>query len=196
MSKGSSTRERIIRQVSPLFNERGYAGAALSDVLEVTGLKKGGIYNHFESKNELALTAFDYTFSLASKHVSQALKGKKEPSERLLALLEAYRTLLKEPALQGGCPILNTATESDDTHPALRARARAAMDQWRALFRETIQQGISCGAIQAVDPDEVASIMISTIEGGVMLTKLYGDQVYLERAINHLKRYVETDLTV
>lgn len=99
MSKGERTRARIIRQAGPLFNERGYAGAAMSDILEATGLRKGGIYNHFGSKDELALAAFDYTFELASQHVARALEGKKEPVERLSALLEAYRTLHDEPAL-------------------------------------------------------------------------------------------------
>ncbi len=194
MSKGERTRERIIRQTGPLFNERGYAGAALSDILEATGLRKGGIYNHFASKDELALAAFDHTFELASRHVVRALEGKEVPVERLSALLEAYRTLLEEPALRGGCPILNTAVESDDTHPALRERARAAMDRWRALFRNTIERGIACGTVRAVDADEVASVMISTIEGAVMMSKLYSDRVHLERAINHLQRYVEEDL--
>lgn len=194
MSKGERTRERIIRQTGPLFNERGYAGAALSDILEATGLRKGGIYNHFASKDELALAAFDHTFELASRHVTRALEGKKEPIERLVTLLEAYRTLLEEPALRGGCPILNTAVESDDTHPALRERARTAMDRWRSLFRKTIQQGVSSGMMRAVEADEVASVMISTIEGAVMMSKLYGDRVHLERAIDYLRRYVETDL--
>lgn len=194
MSKGERTRERIIRQTGPLFNERGYAGAALSDILEATGLRKGGIYNHFASKDELALAAFDHTFELASRYVVRALEGKEVPVERLSALLEAYRTLLEEPALRGGCPILNTAVESDDTHPALRERARAAMDSWRALFRNTIERGIARGTVRAVDADEVASVMISTIEGAVMMSKLYSDRVHLERAINHLQRYVEEDL--
>ena len=97
--------------------------------------------------------------------------------------------------MQGGCPILNTAIESDDTHPALRERARAAMDRWRALFRKTIERGISRGTVRAVDADEVASVMIATIEGAVMMSKLYGDKAHLERAINHLQEYVEEKLS-
>lgn len=69
------------------------------------------------------------------------------------------------------------------------------MDRWRALFRKTIERGISSGVMQAVDADEVASVMISSIEGAVMMSKLYGDKVHLERAINHLQEYVEEKLS-
>ena len=54
MSKGQLTRQRIIAQAAPLFNQRGYEGCSINDVMAATGLEKGGIYRHFESKEELA----------------------------------------------------------------------------------------------------------------------------------------------
>ena len=56
MRKGEQTRQQIIRKAAPIFNQRGYSGAALSDLMRATGLKKGGIYRHFESKQELVRT--------------------------------------------------------------------------------------------------------------------------------------------
>lgn len=63
MRKGQVTKEQIIRQSAGLFNTKGYAGTSLSEIIERTNVRKGGIYNHFESKEEIALSAFDYMFA-------------------------------------------------------------------------------------------------------------------------------------
>ncbi len=65
MRKGEQTRQEIIRKSAPIFNQRGYDGAALSDLMRATGLEKGGIYRHFESKQQLAAAAFDYAWKTA-----------------------------------------------------------------------------------------------------------------------------------
>ena len=65
MRKGELTRQEIIREAAPIFNQKGYDGAALSDLMRATGLEKGGIYRHFESKQELAGDAFDHAWKIA-----------------------------------------------------------------------------------------------------------------------------------
>jgi TetR/AcrR family transcriptional repressor of nem operon len=65
MTKGEQTRRRIVEAAAPIFNIRGYEGASLSELMAATGLKKGGIYRHFSSKEELAAEAFDYTWAAA-----------------------------------------------------------------------------------------------------------------------------------
>ena len=65
MTKGEQTRRKIVEAAAPIFNKRGYEGSSLSDLMEATGLKKGGIYRHFSSKEELAAEAFDYTWEAA-----------------------------------------------------------------------------------------------------------------------------------
>ena len=62
MRKGEHTRQEIIRKAAPVFNQRGYDGAALSDLMKATRLAKGGIYRHFDSKEQLAAEAFDYAW--------------------------------------------------------------------------------------------------------------------------------------
>src|SRR5260221_10303143 len=64
MRKGEQTRREIIRKAAPIFNQRGFDGAALSDLMRATGLEKGGIYRHFDSKQQLAGEAFDYAWQL------------------------------------------------------------------------------------------------------------------------------------
>ena len=65
MTKGEQTRRKIVEAAAPIFNKHGYDGSSLHDLMEATGLKKGGIYRHFASKEELAAEAFDYTWEAA-----------------------------------------------------------------------------------------------------------------------------------
>ena len=124
MSKGEQTREMIVARAAPLFNRQGYAGASMADIMRATGLEKGGIYNHFAGKNDLALQAFDYSIGLVRQRFAAALEGKRHAAERLLAVVGVLRDMIEDPPVSGGCPLLNTAVEADDAHPALRARSR------------------------------------------------------------------------
>ena len=192
MSKGEQTKVKILQQAAELFNQKGYAGSSMSDIMRVTGLQKGGIYNHFHSKDELALQAFDYAIACIQEHYRIALKGKRHAIERLQAIVNAFRTYAVNPPIQGGCPILNTAIESDDTHPALRHRAQQAMDSLRHMICRIIEIGIKKEEIHPdINADEMATIMIATVEGAVMMSKLYGDSIHLERALDYLSQYLE-----
>jgi AcrR family transcriptional regulator len=195
MSKAEQTRENIIKQAAELFNQKGYSGSSISDIMRATGLQKGGIYNHFKSKDDLALEAFDYAYRLVSQRVWEAVRKENSAIKRLQALVSVYLDYLENPPIAGGCPILNTAVESDDAHPALRDRVRDAVNNWHSLICRIIQKGIAKGEIQpSVEPDVVATIVISTIEGAIMMSKLYRDPIYLERAINHLQDYIKSCL--
>src|SRR5436305_10867326 len=77
MGKGEQTRAMILARVAPLFNQQGYFGSSLSDIMQQTGLEKGGIYNHFKSKEQLALQAFDYSYALLDQRIRTVLAGKK-----------------------------------------------------------------------------------------------------------------------
>lgn len=199
MSKGETTKAMIIEKSAALFNQQGYAGASMSDIMRVTGLQKGGIYNHFHSKDDLALQAFDYAISQIQRRYRLAWTSKSHAVERILAIVDEFQIYVdnpEHPIIKGGCPLLNTAIESDDAHPALKERAIKAMNAWRQLFRHLIIKGITKGEIQAdTNADEIASIIISTLEGSVMMSKLYGDSIHVERAIGHLHDFLNLKLT-
>ncbi len=195
MSKGEETKERILQQAAELFNQQGYAGSSISDIMRVTGLQKGGIYNHFKSKDELALQAFDYAIAQIKLLYRNAWRSKRHAIERLQAIIGVFHKHIDNSPIKGGCPLLNTAIESDDAHPALRDRAQQAMNSWRELICLIIEKGIERGEIRpTVDADEVASIIIAILEGAVMMSKLYGNSIHMDRAINHLNNYLESQL--
>ncbi|MDZ7964321.1 MAG: TetR/AcrR family transcriptional regulator [Nostoc sp. DedSLP03] len=195
MSKGEETKIRILEQAAELFNQQGYAGSSMSDIMRVTGLQKGGIYNHFQSKDDLALQAFDFAIARIKQHTRFALRSKHHAVERLQAIIEVFSSFAENPPIKGGCPLLNTAVESDDAHPALRQRAQQAMNSWLHLICRIIEKGIKKGEIRPeVSADEIATIIIATLEGGIMISKLYGDSIHIHRVINHLNQYLKTSL--
>ncbi|HLG75750.1 MAG TPA: TetR/AcrR family transcriptional regulator [Ktedonobacteraceae bacterium] len=195
MNKGQKTREMILERSAPLFNQQGYFGSPLSAIMKVTGLEKGGIYNHFQSKEQLALDAFDYAVAKVRQRMQALLAGKRHAVERLYAICTFFEELVESPPVAGGCPLLNTAIEADDAYPLLRDRARAAMDEWRGTIRRIVTKGIERHEIRPeADAETVASVMISVLEGAVMLSKLYSDTVHIHRAVSHLRRYIETEL--
>ena len=192
MSKGEQTREAILQRAAPVFNQLGYSGASMSDIMRATGLEKGGIYNLFGSKEELALAAFDYAFGLVNERLRHALASKRNAIDRLCVMVETIGSQADNPPVSGGCPILNTAIDADDAHPALRDKARQAMDEWFDFIRRVGRRGSERGEVRPdVDPDDVATFLISTLEGSIMLSKLYGDPVHMRRAVAHLTDYLE-----
>ena len=195
MSKAESTRAHIIEQAANLFNQKGYAGSSMSDIMQATGLKKGGIYNHFGSKDELALAAFDYAATTMGARYIKAIREKASEGAiaQLHAVLDMFRQNMKDAVIEGGCPLLNTAIESDDNHPALRERTQQAMGRWHQSIQQVVRKGIKRGELPAdVDPGAVATVIISTLEGSLMMTKLYNDPQYIGHSLSHLQSYVDS----
>ena len=193
MSKAQTTKEHIIQQAAVVFNQQGYAGTSMSDIMQVTGLKKGGIYNHFHSKDELALAAFDFAVGLMVQRYKTAMRGKRHSISRLKAIIDTFCSMVDAPIVKGGCPLMNTALESDDTHPGLCDRTRKAMDTWRNMIRKIISLGIKHREIApSLDIDMATTILISTLEGGLMMSQLYDDKNHLIWVQQHLHVYLGT----
>src|SRR2546423_2723801 len=126
LRKGEVTRRLILERAAPVFNQRGYAGASMSELVEATGIEKGGIYNHFGSKEDLAAEAFDYSISLIVDGYAAVQEGK-VGLERLEAIIEIFGNWSGHPLVAGGGPLMKTALQARDTNPAPAARARAAL---------------------------------------------------------------------
>jgi AcrR family transcriptional regulator len=187
--KGERTRLNIIKKAAPVFNQFGYSGTSLTDLMAKTGLEKGGIYRHFQSKQELAVAAFDYAWSESKRIRLEALSSFASPLEKLHGMVNAFAD--KPSTTPGGCPLLNTAVDSDDGNPELRAHARAALREWLDLVEQTLRDGIACGEIvKSISPPAVASVLVATLEGSVMMSRLKADRCALEFARQHLNTFL------
>lgn len=197
MRKGQATKEKIIRQSAGLFNTKGYAGTSLSEIIERANIRKGGIYNHFESKDEIAISAFDYMFAQLKSVLAEAMSERSEPAEKILAICDVYIKLVEEDTWEGGCPILNTAVENDDGHPLLKQRAQSAMDELMTSLGKIIKDGKQRKQFRSeIDVEAASSVIIALIEGGVMLSKLFNDSKYIRHCTNQVKAYIHGELAV
>jgi AcrR family transcriptional regulator len=192
--KGTATKQRIVEAAAPVFNQRGYWGASMADLMAATGLEKGGIYNHFGSKEALALEAFEHNTAVVAGRIRAALDGRAEAVDRLRAVVDTFRTFVERPPLAGGCPLLNTATESDDTHPALRERAREKMTELLdGTVTRIVRRGIERGELRAdLDARQTATVVVAALEGAIMLSRLYDSPGPMRRTAAFLAEWVET----
>jgi len=190
MTKGEQTRKKIVEAAAPIFNQRGYEGSSLNDLMEATGLKKGGIYRHFSSKEELAAEAFDYTWDAAWKarllHVDEKASGV-EKLKQLIANFVEHRS-----PVAGGCPILNTAIDADDGNLILRARVAKALRSWLTRLQTIVDQAQARGETQpGVDPKAVATLIVASLEGALMMSRIQRSDEALQRVQAHLNRYLD-----
>jgi AcrR family transcriptional regulator len=191
--KGERTRQRIVEMAAPVFNRQGYVGASLRDIINATGLEKGGIYNHFGSKEQLALEAYDYALSQVTEGLARSQDGATDAIDRLQRMIRSFAKFARKPAISGGCPIMNIAIEADDTHPVLRDRARASMTLWHRLIGRIVKDGTAAGQlVPGIDPYALASLITGSLEGGVMLSGLYDDPAHIDRIVEHLSAHVDT----
>jgi AcrR family transcriptional regulator len=192
-SKGERTRRRIVELAAPVFNRQGYVGASLRDLVDATGLEKGGIYNHFGSKEQLALEAYDFAMSRVTDALARSQHGATTAVDRLVRMIRAFSVSVRRPVIEGGCPILNAAVDADDTHPELRDRARDTMTLWHRLVGRIVKDGKTEGTLRTdVDPYALASLLTAALEGGQMLARLYDEPAHMDRVVEHLIAHVDT----
>jgi AcrR family transcriptional regulator len=190
--KGDRTRANIVATAAPIFNVKGYAGASIADVLAATGLEKGGLYRHFESKDALAAASFDYAVRLLEERRTSAEIGCETALDRLHAYVDVVAASIADPPLRGGCPILNTAIEADDAHPGLRDRAARAMRDWQSRLVQTVADGVRRGELRPdIDAGAIGSIITSALEGAIMVTALLREPVHMQRIARHLHDVID-----
>jgi AcrR family transcriptional regulator len=180
-TKGEQTRQAIIEKAAPLFNKRGFEGCSLADIMQATGLEKGGVYRHFSSKEELATEVFRYAMQTAIDARSIADRPELDALSKLRLMVERFVTVPSP--LPGGCPLLNAAVDTDDGNPILRKLVQEELARWKTRIRRVVQQGIADGQIsRTADPQRIANLVISTLEGALMITRLEGNRNALHDA--------------
>lgn len=192
MSKAEQTRAFIIEKTAPIFNTKGYEGTSMSDIATATGLTKGSIYGNFSNKDEVALEVFDYNLSKIDNIIRSEMSKYETARDKLMVYVNVYDDFMKHPFPIGGCPVLNTATESDDTHPALKKKANQALHNWKNKIMGLIEAGMSAKEFKkTTDAEAKALTIIATIEGAVMITKLTGRLNYRNAIMLSVKEIIE-----
>jgi len=189
MNKGERTKNYIIEQSSSLFNMHGYKTTSISDIMNATGLKKGGIYNHFENKESLAEASFLHSMNTLKEQYIHAVSEKSSSYEQFDEFITVFSTLLHDQYIQGGCPLMNAAIEADDSMIEFEDTIKEGFNGLIQLIANIIEHGQARNEIKKdIIPEEMAVFILSSLEGSLALSRLNRDKKYLEMIIFQLKK--------
>mgnify|MGYP001825472986 FL=1 len=196
-TRSERTRQLIIESAAPIFNKKGYAGTSMSDLTTATGLTKGSIYGNFKDKDDVAVHAFQHNIDLIFDFFSKERKAAGSTLDKLLAYPRGFRKVYRMILSYGGCPILNTAVEADDTHAVLRKMAMDVLAKWKKSIVTLIEKGKSEGVIDAAtQAQNMAEILIAIMEGGSVLSKVTGEESYMLNAIDTAEKMIDDMRTI
>lgn len=163
------------------------------ELMKATGLEKGGIYRHFDSKEQLAAEAFEYAWQAAIDTRRRDLDSISNSVEWLKQFVDNF--INRRPLVPGGCPLLNMAIDADNGNRALRQLALEALRRWQRDFTEVITRGIARKEIEsAVNGSEVADMIISSLEGALMISRLERNKRALFGIQSCLNSYLDSRL--
>ena len=83
-------RQEILRTAARLFQQQGYDGTSMNDVAAALKLSKGGLYHHFQSKDEILFNLMNHAMDITEEQVIAPVKSIANPEDRLRALIRRH----------------------------------------------------------------------------------------------------------
>lgn len=192
MSEGNekSTRDRLVDAARELFWARGYEATSVSDILERAGVNSGSLYHFFDGKQDLLLAVVDrYREFIWPNVFSAAFEDIEDPIERIFDVLAQYREALASNGCTRGCPIGNLALEVSDTQPAARVKLAETFEEWRQWVAACLKE--AGGRLPpGTDRDALATLVLTTMEGGVMQARVHRDIRLYDQSVAQLRAYL------
>jgi TetR/AcrR family transcriptional repressor of nem operon len=186
------TRLRIVLAAMDLFWEKGYQSTSIADLLKRAGVHSGSLYHFFPGKQDVLLAVLDlYHSGINDMLLAPVWKDVADPLERVFALLAKYRDLIVQTDCTYGCPIGSLALELHEPDPTVRSRLAANFTAWvDAIERCLVDAGPRLQ--RHVDRRALASFVLTTMEGGVMLARTYRDVTQFDMAVGQLRTYFDS----
>jgi len=184
----------IIEQSAPIFNKKGIAATAMSDIMDATNLSKGSLYVHFDNKDVLAEKVVDYNMEQLVQKTAVFMNRFDNPKDKLFAFIDLYRNPLLPP-VEGGCPMLNFGMEADDQNEVVREKVAAQVNRSQQMLTDVLAQGIRQGIFKTDwNYKEFATLMFAMIEGGVMIGRTTRKHDKMAVICRNLKKMIEAQL--
>jgi TetR/AcrR family transcriptional repressor of lmrAB and yxaGH operons len=188
MAKASDSKGKTLSAAAKLFRQQGYHGTALHDILAAGGGPRGSLYFHFpKGKEEIGEAAL----TLAGEAVRQAIARAAETSDNaetfLVRIVRGMAADLERSDYREGCPIATTALETAAQSEVLGTATRNAFQKWEL----EIKRGLFRFGMPAGDTDLVATLVLSQIEGALLLARTYRSLTPLRRAEQAVKQLAQ-----
>ncbi|GHH29955.1 TetR family transcriptional regulator [Lentzea cavernae] len=160
-------REQIVDAAFEQFHRHGYNACGVKLITDSAGVPKGSFYNHFESKEALALVVMDRYGE--TRHLDELRTPDTPPLTRLRNHFDALARDIVEFGYERGCVYGNFSTEAADHIPAIRDGVRAAFDLWAAAITATLREAQEDGTLtNAQSPETLARFLLNAWEGAIV----------------------------
>lgn len=193
MDKKDAVREKIITHALHLINTKGIGQTTIQNIMESASLPKGAIYRRFENKELIVLAAFERAGYIIWEHMVQAVAQAPSTIEKLLAISAIYQDAVHNPPIPGGCPMLNTAIESDGTFPELQKLAAEGYTNTVKFVQSLIEEGMEKKELRPdVRAYSLASFLVSSMEGAIMASRLTASNEHVHFNMDYTRALLQS----
>jgi TetR/AcrR family transcriptional regulator, transcriptional repressor for nem operon len=170
-AKGELTRRNIIEKSLQLFSVKGYFNTSISDILQATGLTKGGLYCHFKSKEEVWRAVYDDAVDIWRSVVFKGLRSVADPLERIERTIEnVLLNYLGKEVFDGGCFFVNMLVELSGQSDTMGRHILKGFVGFSKLFQSWLSEAEAAGLLKAnLNFREIADFIIITLNGAATL---------------------------
>ncbi|CAN5391326.1 TetR/AcrR family transcriptional regulator [soil metagenome] len=193
--KGQATRDRIVAAAANLMYEQGVAGTSTEDVQQAAGVSASQVYHYFGDKRSLTRAVIEYW--------SEAILGFQEPLlvhlddfDALRGWAEVVVDIQRSKDFRGGCPLGSLASELADNDTIARDDLAASYLRWQNAIRAGLADMKERGdLVESADADKLATALLTTLQGGLLLTKTLRDGGPLETALHTMIDHIASFAT-
>ena len=187
-------KEKIIHETLKLFSSKGFLGTSTHDILEAAHTSKGGLYNHFKSKEDLFFIVLSEARKIWRERNLAGLDQIEKPIEKVKKLLENYkdRYLKDTKTFPGGCVFVTLSVELDDQRPHLSREINEGFVRLKAVIKELFDQGKRSGELRGdVDTAALTEMVFAGMLGASVNFGMQKSSASLDQSVNSLIKYIE-----
>jgi len=190
--KGEQTRRKIIEKSLQLFSVKGYFNTSVKDILDATGLTKGGLYGHFASKEDIWYAVYDEAVETWKRNVFRGIRDNSDPLERIEMFIENdMQDYLGGDVFDGGCFFLNMLVELSGQSAAMSRQILKGFVRLSKLLRTWLEEADAKGMLkQGLDLKEIANFILISLNGAAALYMSSRDASILDQTITQLRFYI------
>lgn len=195
--KGQQTKEKILTTARDLVMQKGFAGTSIDDILKGGPYSKGQFFHHFGSKADLATELVKWhagrDIEMFRTTLAQAETRSDDPLAQMMLFLKMFERYISnenEPSL--GCMYAVYTYESMQFDPSIRDFVADTLRDWTAIYVRKFQEILECyEPARPVTARQLAEMIVSIIEGALVLQRAYGNVTMTARQSAHFRDYLE-----
>lgn len=192
MSKRENKKELILLAGMEVMKRQGYNGTGVKDIVDAAGVPKGSFYNYFESKEQFAIDAIDYSAAEGQVYAQSILGDKARcPLERIHAFFMSGVNNAKENNFTTGCFLGNMCQEMADSSQVICLKLDSLLSSKTRMIAAVISEGQDLAVIPSViDANTAAEFIFNAWEGSLMRAKASKSSAPLDAFMSMLQHQV------